>query len=378
MKPFIYTLADVIRESNRNLFTFISTFAGGGGSSTGYRLAGGRPLAVNEFIPEAQRVYNINYPDTKIYPEDIRNLTVERLLNELELEPGELDIFDGSPPCSSFSSVGLKEKGWGKVKKYSDSEQRTDDLFFEYARLLKGLQPKAFIAENVKGITMGKANDLLGNGQMTVFGDEEETIYFKLVEAGYKVKYKIINASDYRVPQARERAIFIGIRNDIEGEPVYPKPLGEYVSASEALIDLPPIDISSLMKSGRNLMFEKLWLDTKPGEDFSEAASRLEPNKRGWFSQKKLHPDYPAMTVTTHTEVISHWSECRLFSIPEVKRFCSFPDDYYTGEGYTKQFERLGRAVPPLMMKAIAESVYNTILKPYKEKFQTNDAEIFI
>jgi DNA (cytosine-5)-methyltransferase 1 len=175
MKPFIYNLSDVIRESNRNLFTFISTFAGGGGSSTGYRLAGGRPLAVNEFIPEAQRVYNINYPDTKIYPEDIRNLTVERLLNELELEPGELDIFDGSPPCSSFSSVGLKEKGWGKVKKYSDSEQRTDDLFFEYARLLKGLQPKAFIAENVKGITMGKANDLLGNGQMTVFGDEEET-----------------------------------------------------------------------------------------------------------------------------------------------------------------------------------------------------------
>src|SRR5678815_1035145 len=154
MRPFIYNMDHVRMSEAKNLFTFFSTFAGGGGSSTGYRLAGGHCLGVNEFIPEAVRVYHENYPATKIFADDIRTLTGEYLLNELGLNPGELDVFDGSPPCSSFSMQGLREEGWGKTKKYSDSEQRTDDLFFEYARLLKELQPKTFIAENVKGLTM--------------------------------------------------------------------------------------------------------------------------------------------------------------------------------------------------------------------------------
>ena len=159
MKPFIYNLDLVKKQSDKALFNVISTFAGGGGSSTGYRLAGGKILAINEFIPEAQRVYGINYPETHIFREDIRELNGEYILNTLNLKKGELDVLDGSPPCSSFSVSGLREEGWGRVKKYSDSKQRTDDLFFEFARLLNEIQPKVFICENVKGITIGEASD---------------------------------------------------------------------------------------------------------------------------------------------------------------------------------------------------------------------------
>lgn len=357
--------------SSKKLFKFFSTFAGGGGSSTGYRLAGGECLGVNEFIPEAQRVYGINYPDTKIFPHDIRTLTGEYLLNQLGLNPGELDVFDGSPPCSSFSMQGLREEGWGKTKKYSDSEQRTDDLFFEYARLLKELQPKTFIAENVKGLTMGGAADLLGDGQISLFeemfDEEDKTIYKSLVDCGYRVKYKVLNAADYGVPQARQRLIFIGIRNDLPGEIIFPKPLGGFVSSSKALegLHISDLEKGELSKAGAGLIFEELWRETKPGDSFSVACKKLK-GKSAWFAQTKLHPDEPSCTITTHTEVISHWSECRLFSIKEVKRLSSFPDDYYVGDNYHKAFERIGRAVPPLMMKAVAESVYENILKHLK------------
>lgn len=368
MKPFIYNLDYVKRRSLLKLFKVVSTFAGFGGSSTGYRLAGGEVLCVNEFIPEAQRAYNRNYPDTPIFPQDIRELRGEDILKRVGLKIGELDVFDGSPPCSSFSMAGLREEGWGKTKKYSDSEQRTDDLFFEYIRILKELQPKTFIAENVKGLTLGEAFNILGNGQMNIWGTEEDTIYYKLVDAGYKVSYKVLNAADYGVPQARERIIFVGVRNDIPGDPVFPQPFGGFVSSSNSIKDivLTHEEKIDLNKAGRELKFEELWKETDPGKSFSEACKRLY-NKSGWFSQTKLHPDQPSCTITTHSEVISHWSECRLFSIKEISRFCSFPDDYFSGDDYLKQFERFGRAVPPLMMKAIAECLYENILKPLNQ-----------
>ena len=152
-KPFIYDMNFVREQSSKELFKVISLFAGGGGSSTGYRLAGGKVLAINEFVPAAQESYAKNYPDTYIFKQDIRELTGDIILEQLGLKKGELDILDGSPPCSSFSTAGLRQKGWGRVKKYSDLEQRTDDLFFEFARILKELQPKVFVAENVKGLS---------------------------------------------------------------------------------------------------------------------------------------------------------------------------------------------------------------------------------
>jgi DNA (cytosine-5)-methyltransferase 1 len=356
MKPFIYDLKFVKEQSSKQLFNVVSLFAGAGGSSTGYRLAGGKVLAINEFIEEAQKAYAINYPDTYIFKDDVRKITGNDILEQINLKVGELDILDGSPPCSSFSMAGKREKGWGQVKKYSDKEQRTDDLFFEYARILKEIQPKVFVAENVKGLTMGVASDLLGSDQFDLFGEEKDTIYHNLANCGYDVRFKVLNAKNYGVPQMRERTIFIGVRNDIKHKISFPMGnVVDVVTAREAFLDLQPDDFRKL-SAEQNRVYDLM----NYGESMSACGVRLNQKISG-FGRIKISPDKPCNTATTKPELY-HYEEKRTLSINELKRVCSFPDDYYCGENFFDKWERLGRSVPPLMMKAIAEHIFENVL----------------
>ena len=132
------------------------TFAGAGGSSTGYRMAGYRVLYANEFIEAARDTYRANAASTTILDgRDIRTVKASDILKAIDRKAGELDVLDGSPPCSSFSTAGKREKGWNTVKKYSDGAQRSDDLFYEFARLVEGIRPRVFVAENVSGLVKG-------------------------------------------------------------------------------------------------------------------------------------------------------------------------------------------------------------------------------
>jgi len=361
MKPHIYKLDDVHKASEQKLFKVVSLFAGGGGSSTGYRLAGAEILAINEFIDAAQDAYEKNYPTTHIFREDVRQLTGEMILNQIGLKKGELDILDGSPPCASFSMAGKREKGWGIEKKYSDKKQRSDDLFFEFARILKDVQPKVFIAENVKGITMGAASNLLGSSQFDLFGDDEDTIYHTLANCGYNVRYKVLNAKNYGVPQSRERTIFIGVRKDIKKEITYPKPFNYLISAEEACKDVSNTPKDILDASHKDGIVKGYILQMKEGESGNQYAPS------GYFGLQRIKRDSPCPTVCQRQgnkgACLIHWEEHRELSVPELIRIMSFPDDYYLGEKYTQKTERLGRAVPPLLMKSIANHVYETILK---------------
>ncbi len=327
-------------ESSKKLFTVVSTFAGGGGSSTGYRLAGGKVLAINEFIPSAQETYSANYSETHIFTQDIRDLTGEMILNQIGLRKGELDIFDGSPPCSSFSIAGAKEKMWGEVKKYSDTEQRTDDLFFEFTRILNEIQPKVFVCENVAGITKGASASLLGSEQFNIFGGEEKTIYHSLTNCGYKVRYKILNAKYYGIPQNRERTIFIGVRNDIKCDITFPKPFNEIVTIGEAL----------------NNDIEKIVMNRKA---FGEQEQRTVEKNDVCFTVTA-----DGLGATRRYKAHRSNGEIDKLTIDELKIICGFPTDYILTGSYSKQWERLGRAVPPLMMKEVAQHIYETILMP--------------
>jgi DNA (cytosine-5)-methyltransferase 1 len=141
-----------------NGYRVASSFAGAGGSCTGYRMARYRVVWASEFVPEAAETYRANCaPGCVVDTRDIRDVTPEDVLAQLGMAAGELDIWDGSPPCASFSMAGNREADWGKVKDYSGTRQRTDDLFFEYARLAKGVQPRVLIAENVAGLVRGTA-----------------------------------------------------------------------------------------------------------------------------------------------------------------------------------------------------------------------------
>lgn len=334
----------VRKQSNKRLFNVVSLFAGGGGSSTGYKLAGGNILAVNEFLESARETYKANYPDTYIFEQDIRELSGVQILNKIKIKKYELDILDASPPCSSFSIAGKKEKLWGQVKKYSDTEQRTDDLFFVFAKILNEIQPKVFVCENVAGLTKGSSLQLLGSNQLDLFGQEKNTIYHSLINSGYQVRYKVLNAKNFKVPQNRERTIFIGIRKDIISKITYPLCDNKVVSIGEALND----EIIKIVMNRKAFGEKHRRMIDKNDVCFTVTADGIGATRRYKAHRKN--------------------GETGKLTINELKIICGFPIDYITIGSYAKQWERLGRSVPPLMMEGIANHIYNTILKPLNAK----------
>lgn len=367
-----YFLEDVYKSEQRQLFNVISTFAGGGGSSTGYRLAGGHVLLVNEFVDAAIDTYKANYPNTIIMPHDIRILNGEFILKQVGLKVGELDILDGSPPCASFSVAGKREKHWNEAKKYSDRKQRTDDLFYEFARIIYEIQPKVFIGENVKGLTIGIAAKVLDNPQYKLTDNEEkenETIISTLIDIGYKVKYKVLNAADFRVPQSRQRLIIIGVRNDLAPEPSHPIPRGSgKISLEEAFKGIQQDEVQRewLIKAEAPTENGKMMARIPKNPDKCISASDYHP-KGSYFSLVRSCKHLPAPTITQAGGGIGfsgafHFAEDRKFTIPELRRIFSLPDDFKLTGTYEQQYERCGRMVPPLLMKAVAEHVYKEIL----------------
>ena len=199
-----YTNKDVQENSSKELFTVMSTFAGAGGSSTGYKLAGGKVLVSNEFVEHAYNSYKLNNPNTEMLTGDIKELSSEDFLDAGNIKPGELDIFDGSPPCTHFSMSGKRERSWNKEKLYHGHKQyQIERLTEEMIRVAEGVKPKCIIIENVKALSLGSA------------AEYRNTFLNLLNDIGYICSWKILNASDYGVPQARERTFIIGIRNDV-------------------------------------------------------------------------------------------------------------------------------------------------------------------
>ena len=173
--------------------TVISLFAGCGGSSLGYSMAGYRELLAVEWDANAVETFRLNFPDVPVYHGDIATLDVERCLSLAGIAPGELDVLDGSPPCQGFSTAGKREM----------SDDR-NQLFHEFTRLLAGLRPRAFVMENVSGMVKGKMR--------LIFVE----ILRELKSCGYRVSARLLNAMYFGVPQSRQRLIFIGVREDLE------------------------------------------------------------------------------------------------------------------------------------------------------------------
>lgn len=335
-------------QNGNHKFEVVSLFAGGGGSSTGYRLAGGKVLAINEFVPEAQKTYASNYPDVHIFTQDVRKLTAEDILNAIGKSKCELDILDGSPPCSAFSTAGSREKGWGKNKKYSDVEQsNVENLFFEYIRILRGVMPKVFIAENVSGLAKGTAKGYLNQ------------ILRELRSSCYNVTCKILDAKYLGVPQSRTRTIFVGIRNDLWKDEfkglTHPKPFDYVVNLGDAFKGLTFTDQDRIDTDLRKYAVYKLLITLKPGETHNKAFTLYKSSKHKYSACIK------ATTGKIGSRETYHWDN-RAFTVNEVKRIMSVPDDYILTGTYQQKVERLGRMVAPFMMRAVAENIYNLVL----------------
>jgi DNA (cytosine-5)-methyltransferase 1 len=349
--PYRVPSMDEIAAVPWNGYTAISTFSGCGGSSLGYKMAGFRVLWASEFVPAAQEVYRLNHPDTILDIRDIRQVQPSEILSATGMQRGELDLLDGSPPCASFSTAGKREAGWGKVKQYSDVKQRVDDLFFEYARLLEGLQPRVFVAENVSGLVKGSAKG-----------------YFKLIlqalkDCGYNVKAQVLDAQWLGVPQMRQRLIFVGVRNDLDVAPAFPKPLPYRYSVREA------IGVALRTKS----YAANDWTSgDDPAAAIQASGQYFVGDANGFRSAGRgighVYPDVtniPMPTIQAQRPVqlqVEPETEKRKFSIAELRRICAFPDDFQLTGAFAQQWERLGRAVPPVMMSHIAATIRDEIL----------------
>jgi DNA (cytosine-5)-methyltransferase 1 len=331
------------KRKYRNMFTVVSTFSGCGGSSLGYKLAGGKVLLAVEWDENACATYRLNFPDTPLFSGDIAALSVDEILSRIGLSPGTLDVLDGSPPCQGFSTVGAR-------RMHDDRNQ----LFREFVRLLRGLQPKAFVMENVAGMVRGNMR--------FIFTD----ILRELQDCGYRVKARVLNAKFFGVPQSRERIIFIGARTDLGIEPTHPVGATRVISAGTALKDvvIDPEERAMLLAAGQKYAAYAAWPLLKPGQ------KRTDLGLKNGYSCLKVHPDRPCNTVTKNDGTITmhglmHWIEQRRFTVGEYKRFQSFPDNFQFVGTYTDAVQRIGNSVPPLFMKKIAEHLRDHILNAH-------------
>lgn len=326
-----------------------------------------------------------------LWGDDIRGLDPYAMMDALGLEPGELDCFEGSPPCKAFSMAGVREDKWGKVVAYSgERKQKSDDLFFEYMRLVLALKPRSFIAENVQGLALGAAVDHV----LKPFEEE-------MRKAGYIVDHRLLNAADFGVPQERPRLFVQGIRTGLvdklgrQIKPAWPKPqeyrytVNQAISGVESTVEQiveswlgTKADLISAYGDIHDEVIKEFWKDRFSIKDtdsrFAVGAAWyiLGPGgspENTYFQLIRSHPDRPAPTITATSAGniaaagITHPHECRKFTVPELRSLFTFPGDYKFDGTTEQQGERMGRSVPPYLMKALAGKLASTLKKVHKD-----------
>ncbi len=328
-----------------------STFACGGGSSMGYKLAGYDVIGANDIDPKMRRNYEAN-----LHPRLFIEAPVAELLEaELPAELFDLDVLDGSPPCSTFSTSGRRDKDWGREKFFREGQaaQVLDDLFFDFIALAARLQPKVVIAENVKGLILGKARGYV------------RLIFDQLRAAGYVPQIFLVNAAYCGVPQRRERVFVTAIRKDL-AERVPPLRIvtaSSTISLTEAFADLCTTEDEKRYIDPGDPAF-RYWHATAPGRRFLDVVEVMEKRKSLW-DHRKVHPKQPAWTITSSGGTY-HWSEPRVLTNRELIRAGSFPDDYaFSSRSLVKYL--IGMSVPPRMMEVVASAVRDQWLLPREE-----------
>jgi len=368
----------------------VDLFCGCGGLSEGFEDTGFNIIVGNDVEADMIESYKLNHPNSKAIAGDINNISSTQLLDGTGLQKEEISLVIGGPPCQGFSTVG---------------DRREDDprnkLFYQFLRIVEEINPKAFVMENVTGLLT------MQNGRVKAVIKEE---FEKL---GYTVKYSILKAEDYGVPQKRRRVFFVGHKmNEIEFE--FPKPTHGIVSDSgqstltsvttnlkpfltvwDAIGDLPSIEcgeskdnydkepknnIQKFLRNGETNLREhkapnhtdimiKRMENIKQGKNHSNLPKELQlssgyPNIYG-----RLIANEPADTITGNCGCISapgrfiHPFNHRALTVREAARLQSFRDSKKFEGSQMRKYKQVGNAVPPLLAKALASKVKELFIK---------------
>lgn len=329
-----WTLGDLATVP-KNGYSVFSAFSCGGGSSMGYKLAGYDVIGHCEIDPRSARMYQKNLRPQYAYVMDIREMNA---LPDMRLPPElfNLDILDGSPPCSVFSTAGNREADWGKCRRFREGQapQTLDDLFFEFIKLAGRLRPRVVVAENVKGLLVGKARGYV------------HEIVNGFRDAGYDVQIFCLNAARMGVPQRRERVFFIGRRND-QCLPnlslAFNEPLIPFGQVRTAHGRATTSHYAELMRHKR-----------RTDKDVSDIIERVYGKKNSGFNNQIVWDDEVTPTITSNGQFYRACDNM-LMSDGDMITCQTFPADY-DFDGQSVQYV-CGMSVPPLMMKSIATQI---------------------
>jgi len=331
--PLEWNLTDELKVDMHNKKVF-GTFVCGGGSTMGYKLAGYEHIGGVEFTKHFSSIYEKNLNPKYFYLEDIRDFNKRK---DLPDELYHLDLLDGSPPCAAFSTVGSREKIWGKKSNYEGIYQVKDDLVYVYCDTILKLKPKVFLLENVSGILQGNAKVYVKN-------------IVKRLSNNYNIQIFSLFAANMGIPQLRNRVFIIGLDKNIKKNKL------------ELNFDIPKTSFSITKKYWHifendisDLSIGKLWDKVKIGEGHKKR-----------FSLKKPALDKPSPTLTAScgsvaTAGICHPLYKRKLNIEEVRLLSTFPKDYNFLN--VNPITTMGRSVLPVMMANISYQIYKQWLQ---------------
>lgn len=331
---YIWMLADGfpakgIEPNNRKVF---GTFVCGGGSAMGYKLAGYDYLGGVEIDPKVAEIYKRNLNPKYLFVNDIRDFNKMDLPDELY----NLDILDGSPPCTTFSIAGSREETWGRKKIFAEgqSKQRLDDLVFVYCDTIKKLMPKVCLLENVGGLLRGNARAYA------------KVIKKNIETSGYNVQVFLLDAQTMGVPQMRERCFFVGARKDLN----VPKLKLDFKE--------PPINFKQIKdRNGEPITGEKTmlaWQNRRPSDRNIGDTNVRVLGKKSNFNTYYAKDDQVLNCLTSSAQLV-HYSEPVKMSTTEMMKAATFPMDYNAPS--TKIQFLTGMCVPPVMTAQIAHQI---------------------
>lgn len=342
-----WTFADYPKQKNG--IKVFSCFACGGGSTMGYKLAGCDVIGCVEIDPSVNKIYVNNHHPRYNFLMDLREFN-ELSESEVPQELYGIDILDGSPPCTTFSMAGKREKTWGKKKKFREGqkEQTLDDLAFVFIKTVEKLKPKVVIMENVEGLILGEAWSYV------------RRIYKELGDAGYNLHHWLLKGEKMGVPQTRHRVFFVACRKDLHIDP-------SELDMAFNYEEVPYREIKSKegKKIDENRRLYKVLLQAQYGDrDLGDVLKRLE-NKDSLFSHQIVYDELPMPTITAKCEFF-RFSDRTGIPDKDIISAQTFPVDYdFSG---MSPIYICGMSVPPLMIKRIVMKLIEQGVFDYKNK----------
>jgi DNA (cytosine-5)-methyltransferase 1 len=355
------------KEIEMKKYNAIDLFCGCGGLSNGFQRAGFNILLGIDNDANALETFELNHKGAKSICGDISKITYNDDIKQL-IGNKTIDIIIGGPPCQGMSLSGFR--------KLDDPRNK---LYLSYIRLVKEIQPKAFVIENVPGLVQ------LFGGQI------KDSIIENFQQLGYNVQYKILLASDYGVPQKRRRVIFVGVKRGVF---YYPKTSKEVVTCKMALSDLPPLidelgteeqcyyteptnSYQKLMRQNSKKVHNHIAANhservkeiismVPSGGNYKDLPEEYRHTRNFHVAWTRFPDDKPAPTIDTGHRHHFHYEYNRVPTVRECARIQSFPDDFIFLGNKTQQFRQVGNAVPPIMAEAIANSVKDYLEKNYE------------